>query len=72
MLQAISAIKESCTEGDLTTSNCTVAMVGEGQAFEILEGDKLKPYLDMLEAEEGGADGAAEGGGDAGAEAMES
>ncbi|KAL1917531.1 uncharacterized protein VTP21DRAFT_3924 [Calcarisporiella thermophila] len=34
---------------ELTTLNVSVSVVGEGQKFEIIEGDKLKPYLDMLE-----------------------
>lgn len=40
-----------CVSGDdeLTSENASIAIVGVGQDFEILEGDVLKPYLERLE-----------------------
>ena len=45
-------------EAGLTGDNCTVAVVGVGTAFTLLEGEDLAPYLAAVaEAEEGGGDG---------------
>eukprot|EP00270_Netrium_digitus_P006543 TRINITY_DN19113_c0_g1_i1.p1 TRINITY_DN19113_c0_g1~~TRINITY_DN19113_c0_g1_i1.p1 ORF type:complete len:316 (-),score=95.09 TRINITY_DN19113_c0_g1_i1:124-1071(-) len=65
---ALLAVKESLAEGELTSKNCAVSIVGKGTNFEILEDDALQPYIDDMEVEEdaAGGDGAgeAEGGAD--------
>lgn len=40
-------------DGELTTENGSVAIVGKGENFTIIEGQELKPYLDRLELEGG-------------------
>lgn len=61
---ALLALRESVGDGELTARNTTIAIVGEDQAFTILEGADLQPHL--AEIEDG--DEAAEGGdGDDGA-----
>ena len=43
-----------CVSGDdeLTAENASIAIVGVGQDYELLEGEALKPYLDQLEVKE--------------------
>jgi 20S proteasome subunit alpha 6 len=50
ILHALQALV-GCVSGDdeLTSENASIAIVGVGQDFEILEGDVLKPYLERLE-----------------------
>lgn len=40
-------------DGELTTENGSVSIVGKDESFNIIEGDDLKPYLDRLELEGG-------------------
>ena len=46
------ALSASVTEDELSADNTAVALVGEGTAFTILEGDALKPYLAALKADD--------------------
>jgi len=49
-------------DGELTKDNGSIAVVGVGEDFTLIEGDDLQPYLDRLELEGGaGADDEAEG-----------
>ncbi len=52
-------------DGELNKDNGSVAFVGKGDKFTILEGDDLQPYLDRLELEGG------TGGGNGGVEEEE-
>lgn len=56
-LQALSA---SVSDGELTAANCSVAVVGAGMGFTILEDDALAPYIAMLKEEEEGEPAAEE------------
>ena len=50
---ALLAVREATTQGkDLTAANCAVSIVGEGTPFEIIENDKIQPYIDMIDAED--------------------
>lgn len=40
-------------DGELTKENASIAIVGKDQAYTLLEGDELQPYLDRLELEGG-------------------
>eukprot|EP00561_Arcocellulus_cornucervis_P013334 CAMPEP_0185799242 /NCGR_PEP_ID=MMETSP1322-20130828/202_1 /TAXON_ID=265543 /ORGANISM="Minutocellus polymorphus, Strain RCC2270" /LENGTH=284 /DNA_ID=CAMNT_0028494797 /DNA_START=69 /DNA_END=923 /DNA_ORIENTATION=+ len=58
--------KEAKAKGNaegLTRDNGSVGVVGRDQAFRLIEGDELQPYLDRLELEGGNA-GAGDGGDD--------
>ncbi len=46
-------------DGELTKDNGSIAIVGKGEKYTLLEGDELQPYLDRLELE-GGNNGGAE------------
>jgi len=48
-LLALRETVQSSSEG-LNTKNVSIGVVGVDKKFEILEGDKLKPYLDNLDA----------------------
>jgi len=53
------ALKESASGGaELTSQNCTIAYVGDGQDLVILDGDDVKPYIEQVE--DSGADADAE------------
>jgi len=52
---ALFSLKESCTEGDLNSKNCSVAVVGIDKDFEILEGDAIQPYINDMGPEDSGA-----------------
>jgi 20S proteasome subunit alpha 6 len=58
ILHALQALV-GCVTGDdeLTPENASIALVGKNQAYTLLEGDALKPYLDQLEVKGGGAAG---------------
>jgi 20S proteasome subunit alpha 6 len=43
-------------DGELTTENGSISIVGKDESFTVIEGDELKPYLDRLELEGGNAD----------------
>mmetsp|Transcript_43736 Transcript_43736/g.52901 ORF Transcript_43736/g.52901 Transcript_43736/m.52901 type:complete len:269 (+) Transcript_43736:234-1040(+) len=49
---ALFALKESCTEGDLNSKNCSLSYVGEDSEFTLLEGDSIQPYFDALDADD--------------------
>lgn len=51
-LKALRETMQSKSEG-LTIKNCSVGIVGENQAFTILEGAALQPYLDTLASDAG-------------------
>ncbi len=42
----------SLSEGELTSANCSVAVVGRDLAFTLLEDDKVEPYVTALKEEE--------------------
>eukprot|EP00850_Spirogloea_muscicola_P011735 SM000074S21645 [mRNA] locus=s74:37909:39577:- [translate_table: standard] len=44
-------------EGELTTLNCSLAYVGKGTAFTIVEDAAMQPYLEALSAADEGGDG---------------
>ena len=54
---ALFALKESAQDNELTTKNCSlgIAGVGDDGRFKLLDGEALKPYLDKLAADDGGA-----------------
>jgi len=52
---ALLALKEACGDGDLNAKNCTLAFVGEGADFTVLDDEAVQPYLAALEAEDAGA-----------------
>lgn len=54
---ALQALK-GCLSGDeeLTVDNASVGIVGEHQEFVVIEGEKLKPYLDAMEVAAIGAE----------------
>ncbi|CAI5527724.1 unnamed protein product [Closterium sp. Naga37s-1] len=56
---ALLAVKESLQEGELSGANCSVSIVGEGQAFGILTDAQVQEHIDRMENEEGGQGGAA-------------
>ena len=53
---ALHAVKESLQEGELTGKNCSLAIVGKGGKFEILEEESIQPYIDAMESSEMGDD----------------
>lgn len=61
---ALRALHASLQDGDLTELNCTVAVVGEGTPFTILEGEALAPYVAAVKEEEEAGEEAAAAGGD--------
>ena len=58
----LKALTGSVADGDLTSENTTVAIVGEGLDFTILEGDDLAPHIAKLKEGEAGSGGAEAGG----------
>lgn len=68
-------MQASQQDGDITTDNVTVGVVGADQPFTVLEGATLAPFVSQLEVDQP-ADGAGEAaagaaGGDDGAAPME-
>eukprot|EP00892_Ulva_mutabilis_P009652 jgi/Ulvmu1/7059/UM033_0119.1 len=61
MMHALFALQASQQDGDITTENVTIAVVGKDQPFTLLEGDALAPFVARLE-NEGDQAAAAEGG----------
>ncbi|CAI5474549.1 unnamed protein product, partial [Closterium sp. Yama58-4] len=49
---ALLAVKESLQEGELSGANCSVSIVGEGQAFSILTDAQVQEHIDRMENEE--------------------
>ena len=64
------ALAATLAEGELDSKNATVAVVGEGTPFTVLEGEDLLPFLEAIAGEGGGGD-AAGGGAEAPVEATE-
>jgi len=60
IMHALRALS-GCVAGDdkLTKENGSIATVGKGEVYTLIEGDELQPYLDRLELEGGGEDEAA-------------
>jgi 20S proteasome subunit alpha 6 len=48
---ALLALREACAEGELSAKNVTLAFVGAGTPFALVEGDALATYLAELEPE---------------------
>jgi 20S proteasome subunit alpha 6 len=42
---ALKALHSTIQDGDLNEKNCSVAVVGTGQPFTILEGERLVPFI---------------------------
>jgi len=61
IMHALRALS-GCVSGDdkLTKENGSIAFVGKGEVFSLIEEDELQPYLDRLELEGGGEEAAAE------------
>lgn len=57
-------VQASQQDGDITTENVTIAVVGKDQPFTMLEGDSLAPFVAQLEND--GVPGAAADGDDGG------
>lgn len=55
IMHALRALS-GCVAGDdkLTKENGSIAVVGKGESYTLIEGEALKPYLDRLELEGGG------------------
>ncbi|KAL6775930.1 POA6 [Auxenochlorella protothecoides x Auxenochlorella symbiontica] len=62
---ALLALQATLQDGDLTSKNCTVAIVGRDVPFTLLEEATLEPYIAVLE-EENEVEGAEAVGGDGG------
>jgi 20S proteasome subunit alpha 6 len=52
---ALLSLKESCTEGDLNSKNCSLSVVGVDRELEILEGEAIQPYISAIESEDSSA-----------------
>ena len=60
---ALLALKETCpTDVELTAANATVAYVGEGKDFTMLDGEAVAPYIAAALGGEGEGEGEGEGG----------
>ncbi|CAM9558520.1 unnamed protein product [Heterosigma akashiwo] len=61
-----------CVQGDkeLSKENASVAVVGQGTAFKIIEGDEVQPFLDAIELEGDAPAAMEEEKGEAGGEPM--
>ena len=59
---ALKALQGCTQDKELTTANTSLAVVGAGRAFEIIEGEALEKYLEAI-SEEGGGGGAGAGAG---------
>jgi len=60
---ALYAVKESLQEGELTGQNCSLAIVGKGTPFKILEDEEVQAHIASMEALDSRARGAGGGGG---------
>lgn len=52
---ALYAVKESLQEGELTGQNCSLAIVGKGTPFKILEDDEVQAHIANMESLDSGA-----------------
>ncbi len=50
ILHALKALEGPASDKDVEVENASVAIVGKGTQFEILEGDSLQPYLSQLQS----------------------
>lgn len=48
----LKALAATLSEGELTKLNVSVAIVGKGAPYAVLEDDDVEPYLQLLKAEE--------------------
>eukprot|EP00958_Prasinococcus_capsulatus_P030308 scaffold8046_cov444-Prasinococcus_capsulatus_cf.AAC.3 len=61
VVHALQAVRETLTsEEELSVKNCSIAIVGKDQKFEIVEGEKLQVYMDKLKEEDGSGEGEAQ------------
>lgn len=51
----LKALANTLQDAELSSKNCSVAIVGKGLAFTLLEDDAVAPYVDALKEEEGAA-----------------
>lgn len=56
---ALQALSAALQDGELTSKNCSVAVVGAGLPFTLLEDDLLEPHIAGLKEEEGDGGAAA-------------
>lgn len=49
---ALQALQASLADGELTDKNCSVAVVGKGMPFTLLEDESLAPYIAAVKEEE--------------------
>jgi len=57
---ALLALREACAEGELTEKNVSLAFVGKGTRFAIVQEAALTPYLEAVKGAEAAAEPAAE------------
>lgn len=50
LVHALSAVKESLQEGELTGLNCSLAVVGKDHKFRILDDDEVQAYINNMES----------------------
>eukprot|EP00735_Rhodelphis_limneticus_P011411 TRINITY_DN44_c0_g1::TRINITY_DN44_c0_g1_i1::g.14729::m.14729 TRINITY_DN44_c0_g1::TRINITY_DN44_c0_g1_i1::g.14729 ORF type:complete len:259 (-),score=47.51,sp/Q9R1P4/PSA1_MOUSE/56.56/5e-99,Proteasome/PF00227.21/2.3e-51,Proteasome_A_N/PF10584.4/2.8e-11 TRINITY_DN44_c0_g1_i1:75-851(-) len=58
IFHALTALRESLQSGDLTTENCSVAVVGKDTPFTIYQDEAVQPYISQLESRDEEAAGA--------------
>ncbi len=46
--EALRALATCVTDGELTSQNCTVSVVGKDTLFTLLEDEDLQPFLDAI------------------------
>lgn len=51
----LKALANTLQDAELSSKNCSVAIVGKGLSFTLLEDDAVAPYVDALKEEEGAA-----------------
>ena len=62
----LKALRGTLAEGGLTTENCSLAIATRDKPLRVLEGEALRPWLDLLAASEAGEEGGGGGGGGGG------
>lgn len=51
IMHGLHALRETLQQDkELNINNCSIGVVGKGQDWHLIEGDRLKAYLDQLEA----------------------
>lgn len=71
MKRYLVCVQASQQDGDITTENVTIAVVGKDQPFTLIEDDALAPFVAQLENEGEPAAGEAPGADDDGAAPMD-